>query len=179
MVFSVYRLSPISRSGTHEPIVDTIASQLYNGEVIPPFDTHGNLPPGVHPATLVDVEHRFAHNCKRRLLFAGLARVVAILREANCPEIYLDGSFITSKEEPGDFDLCFEPTGVTPTDDLFVLLNNKTDRKGEYLGDIFVRMPQPPYFFDHVQIWQVDGRNDDAAKGILRIRLRSGINAEE
>jgi hypothetical protein len=30
--------------------------------VIPPFNEHGYLPPGIHPATLDEVESRFGYN---------------------------------------------------------------------------------------------------------------------
>jgi hypothetical protein len=147
--------------------------------VIPSFDTNGNLPPGVHPATLAEVERKFAHNAKRKELFTGLAGVIKILREANCQEVHLDGSFITTKEEPGDYDLCFEPTGLQPTEPLRAFLANKENRKTEYLGDIFVRMPEPPYYVDHVRSWQKDGRNDDVVKGILKIDLKAEDDTQE
>jgi hypothetical protein len=137
------------------------------------------MPPGIHTVTLAEVEAKFAHNVKRKYLFVGLARVVGILIEANCPEVFLDGSYITKKEEPGDYDLCFEPTGLQPTELLRVLLSSKENRKAEYLGDIFTRLPVPPYYHDHVAEWQRDGRNDDVVKGILRIDLRVRENAQK
>lgn len=154
-------------------------SQLYNGEMIPDFDTNGNLPPGIHSATLAEVESKFAHNTKRKELFAALSEVIKILSEANCQEVHLDGSFITTKEEPGDYDLCFEPTGLKPTESLRALLANRENRKTEYLGDIFVRMPEPPYYLDHVRDWQKDGRNEDVIKGIIKIDLRAKGDAEK
>jgi hypothetical protein len=104
-------------------------------------DSNGSLPPGIHTATLVEVETKFAYNTKRKELFTGLARVITILREAKCWEIHLDGSYITTKEEPTDYDLCFEPTGLEKTEELFALLSQKEGRKTEYLGDIFARLP--------------------------------------
>jgi hypothetical protein len=165
------------KSQPNQAGLDISSSQLYNGEVIPDFDTNGNLPPGVHKASLAEVEHRFAHNATRKALFVGLARVVAILSEAKCPEVHLDGSYITTKEEPDDYDLCFEPTGLKATEELRKFLSNKEGRKTEYLGDIFVRMPEPPYYVDHVTHWQKDGRNDDIIKGILKIELRTESHA--
>ncbi|CAN5511398.1 hypothetical protein BH11CYA1_BH11CYA1_50980 [soil metagenome] len=86
--------------------------------MIPEFDENNNLPPGTHEATLADVKAKFAHNEKRQQLFAGLEKVISILKECQCPEVYLDGSYITAKELPDDHDLCYEPTGMVPTERL-------------------------------------------------------------
>jgi len=102
--------------------------------VIPEFDDNNNLPPGIHDATMAEVQARFAHNEKRKQLFAGLEEVISILKDCNCPEVFLDGSFITQKEQPNEL--------------------------------------VPPFYVNHVNDWQKDGRNDDVAKGILRIDLR-------
>lgn len=122
---------------------------------------------GVHDATLPEIEERFAYSERRKQLFIAMEKVVLMLRGAKCPEIFLNGSYITTKPEPGDYDLCWEPTGVVPTEDLRKLFQEKTERKKIYLGDIFPRLPQPPYFPDHVIEWQTD--RDDTPKGIIRI----------
>jgi hypothetical protein len=147
--------------------------------VIPEFDDNGNLPPGVHEATVKDVEQRFAYNTKRKVLFARLFEVCEILGGANCPRLYLDGSFITKKEEPNDYDLCYEWEGMVHTSEFEQFLRNRKTAKERYLGDIFIRMPQPPYYFDHVEDWQTDSRQDDVVKGIIQISLRSKDSAQE
>lgn len=43
-------------------------------------------------------------------------------------------------------------------------------RRNKYGGDIFPRMPEPPFKSDHVRIWQTDKYGN--AKGIIRITLR-------
>lgn len=135
--------------------------------MIPEFDPNGNLPVGTHDATLAEIKARFAYNDRRRQLFEAMEKVVLIFRSAKCPEMFLDGSYITSKLEPGGYDFCWEPTGIIPTEDLRGLFREKAERKKIYLGDIFPRLPQPPYFPDHVIEWQTD--RDDNPKGIIRI----------
>lgn len=149
-----------------------ITTQRYNWVVIPEFDENGNLPEGVHDATVEEVGARFAYNPPRQRLFDAFLEVMDILNECNSPEVHLDGSFITTKETPSDYDMCWESTGVEQTDRLREFLELRELRKERYLGDIFIRMPQPPYFYDHVEHWQSDSRQDDAVKGIIRIRLR-------
>ncbi len=139
--------------------------------MIPPFDQTGYLPQGTHLATLQEIRQRFAYNDKREKLFEQLSLVSEILRNSNCPEIYLNGRFVTSKEEPADYDMCWEPTGVTPTDQLRLLLQSPQQVKKHFLGDIRPRISQPPYHIDLVEYWQTDVGGD--TKGIIRITLRT------
>jgi hypothetical protein len=138
--------------------------------VLSDFDKNGNLPPGIHIATIQEVEAHFTHNIQRKKLFKALLKVLEILQGCNCREVYLNGSFITVKSEPGDYDLCYEPTGIKGTPEFKQFLEKREMRKKEYLGDIFPRMPQPPYEADHVEDWQTD-RNGEV-KGIIRIILK-------
>jgi len=70
------------------------------------------LPPGIHQSNLSDVENRYAYNHSRRRLFDGLVEASKILNLAGCQSLYLNGSFITSKPNPNDFDACWDPSGV-------------------------------------------------------------------
>lgn len=139
--------------------------------MIPNYDKHGNLPPGIWDATIEEARDRFANKSARRaLLFEALGEVLKILSNANCTEIYLNGSFITDTEEPGDYDLCYDPTGMKATDRWREFLKLTMDeRKKRHLGDIFINWPQPPFFTSHVDLWQTD--RDNNLKGIIRIKL--------
>jgi hypothetical protein len=138
--------------------------------MLPEFDTCGNLPPGIWTATIGEVEVRYASNIQRQKLFQAFKEVLEILRAANCPEVYLNGSFICKSEEPGDYDMCYEWRGMQPTDEFHTLLKGTPDeRKKKHLGDIFIRMSVPPYLEDYVESWQAD--RDHNVKGIIRIEL--------
>jgi hypothetical protein len=81
--------------------------------VIPDFDvTTGNLPSGEHLATWQELVDRFGHTAWRRRLLAGLFEALRLLKAAGCGRAYIDGSFVTAKEEPGDFDACWDADGV-------------------------------------------------------------------
>src|SRR3546814_16344804 len=71
----------------------------------------GVLPPGVHFASLEEIEKRFATNERRRSLFKGITEVAETLRRAGCRVMFLDGSFVTDKELPEDFDGCWDAHG--------------------------------------------------------------------
>jgi len=70
------------------------------------------LPPGIHEATWAEVVAVFGYTEHRRTLLVGLKAAFEFLRSAGCRRAYIDGSFVTSKEIPGDFDACWEVEGV-------------------------------------------------------------------
>jgi hypothetical protein len=72
--------------------------------MIPPFDDRGSLPPGIHKADWNELETRFNGSLRRVELLEGLREALVALRDAGCCAAYVDGSFVTAKEEPGDFD---------------------------------------------------------------------------
>src|SRR5919109_4373198 len=83
--------------------------------MIPPFEpSTGLLPAGVHEATWEELVARFGWTPHRLALLAGLKAALDALRVAGCRRVYIDGSFVTAKEAPGDFDGCWEMPGVDP-----------------------------------------------------------------
>lgn len=110
--------------------------------MIPEFDKNGNLPPGVHWVEWEEFEARFNYNPTRQRLIDGLKLAMRHLSEAGCRTIYIDGSFTTSKEKPGDFDGCYDEDAVN-TDYLRInaprLYNHydRTGQKSKYKGEIF------------------------------------------
>lgn len=65
------------------------------------------LPPGEHLATLQEVQDLLAFNSHRLTLFNGLVSAATLLARAGCKYLYLDGSYVTEKEIPSDFDACW------------------------------------------------------------------------
>ena len=55
---------------------------------------------------------RFGWNQRRRQLLDGLAEAIERLSGAGCRRLWLNGSFVTAKEEPADFDACWDTDGV-------------------------------------------------------------------
>ncbi|MGN2670348.1 DUF6932 family protein [Aliivibrio fischeri] len=109
--------------------------------MIPDFDDTGNLPEGIHFATIEELIERFGDHPKRSWLIDGLKLLITALEKANCPLIYIDGSFVTSKEIPGDYDLCWSMIGVVETKLDPVLLDfsplGRERMEQKYRGDIF------------------------------------------
>jgi|WetSurMetagenome_2_1015567.scaffolds.fasta_scaffold426568_1 hypothetical protein len=80
--------------------------------MIPDFDYEGNLPPGVHSATLIEIEERFSYNLTRKEHLSHLKLLIKDLIAIGCKTIYIDGSFVTRKSLPNDMDICWENRGV-------------------------------------------------------------------
>lgn len=80
--------------------------------MIPEFNDNGNLPPGLHTADWGEIRSRFGWTTRRRELLDGLMAALELLRQAGCRQVFINGSFVTSKENPGDIDVAWDPDGV-------------------------------------------------------------------
>ncbi len=102
----------------------------------------GLLPAGVHEASWDDVMARFGSTERRQVLLAGLFDALRALGAAGCSRFWLDGSFVSAIEEPGDYDACWDWSGVEPALlDPLLLDFSQTGRalmKAKYLGDLFL-----------------------------------------
>jgi hypothetical protein len=74
---------------------------------IPPLELTGLLPAGIHDATLDEIQVMFGSaNDTRAAIMAGLSELVVLVRAAIViRELYVDGSFVTSKAVPGTWTL--------------------------------------------------------------------------
>jgi len=149
--------------------------------VIPPFEAEPGedgrlqLPPGVHLASWEEIAQRFGTNERRREILRGLLRALQALRAAGCTRAYLNGSFVTSKELPRDFDGCWDDRGVDydrldPV--LLEFADHRAAQKAAFDGEMFVASwqadPLGTLFLDFFQRDR-DGR----AKGIVEINLET------
>ncbi|MFW6170613.1 MAG: DUF6932 family protein, partial [Planctomycetota bacterium] len=73
--------------------------------MIPPFDERGYLPPGVHSATLDEVDARFGCESEvRRVQMDSLRWLVDLADRAGVERVVINGSFVTDVLEPNDVD---------------------------------------------------------------------------
>lgn len=132
------------------------------------------LPAGIHPATLEEVKVAFATNHRRRQLYLGLVDGVSRLRRAGCETVYLDGSYVTAKPRPNDFDACWDPQGVDEAllDPLFRdFRNGRSAQKSVFQGEFFPSSMEcldvGKTFIDFFQLERFTGKK----KGIILISL--------
>jgi hypothetical protein len=108
--------------------------------MIPEFDEHGNLPPGIHHATWTEILTRYATSTHRRDLLDGLLDALRSLKAAGCGTAYLDGSFITAEQNPKDFDACWESAGVVLSrldPELQDFSDHRSKQKVRYGGELY------------------------------------------
>ena len=133
------------------------------------------LPPGVHKASWRRFAERFGRTARRRSLLAGLKAALKALRAAGCRKVFIDGSFVTAKESPGDFDGCWDIEGVDPDALDPVLLTfdaGRAAQKAKYLGELFpAQMSQGGSGLTFLDFFQVDKETGNP-KGIVELDLR-------
>lgn len=143
--------------------------------MLPAFETDGNLPPGIHHATWLDFRARFGVSTEqRRYLISGLEAGLRDLENAGCSLVFVDGSFVTFKASPSDFDACWDVRGVDPAKLHPVFLqfdNGRAAQKARYRGEFF-----PAHYKEggsgrvFVDFFQTD-KNSGSAKGIVALQL--------
>jgi hypothetical protein len=142
--------------------------------MIPSLNDSGTLPPGIHKANWDELETRFKDSSRRVELLAGLREALDALRAAGCRTAYIDGSFVTAKEEPGDFDACWDAVGVDASLLDPVLLDfapPRTAQKERFGGELFPAsfVAEPKSGARYLDFFQ---RNRDGEpKGIIQIDL--------
>ena len=154
-----------------------MTKERYNKKVaIPTFEPDGNLPPGIHFCTWSEFVDRFGTNLRRQRLISGLKLAMEQLKAAGCQIIYIDGSFVTNKPLPNDFDACWDEDGV----DLNYLQTaapalcspqQSWEQKASYGGEFF----RADSIVDEsgtqvIDYFQVDSRTN-IRKGIMAIDL--------
>ena len=157
------------------PLLDTASTQRYSCVVIPAFQPDGNLPPGIHWAVdWQEIESRFGQTPYRRRMVAGFRQAIELLRAAGCRAVYLDGSFVTSKDQPGDFDACWDIAGVDPTllDPIFLTFDNKrAAQKARFLGEFFpAQSSEGGSGRTFLEFFQTD-KSSGGTKGIVAVDL--------
>lgn len=155
-----------------------IATQRYCCVMIPalvpcPGVPYGILPPGIHWAELNEVAARFTCSDHRAWLFEGIVAVVTTLKAAGCERVYLNGSFVTGKKHPNDYDGCWDSKSVDVGRLDPVLLdftNGRATQKAKYRGEMFISngVSGPGVtFLDFFQVEKFTG----VPKGIVGVSL--------
>jgi hypothetical protein len=125
---------------------------------------------------LDEIVTRFGTTERRRELLDGFRRALESLRAAGCRRAYLDGSFVTAKTEPGDFDACWEIAGVDPDlldPALLTFADRRSAQKELFGGELFPAEwgadPHGTRFLDYFQRDRMTGER----KGIVAVDLEA------
>lgn len=145
--------------------------------MIPEFTADGLLPQGVHPATLGEVLERFGGNERRERLLMGLVEALRLLRAAGCRRVYINGSFVTSKELPNDIDVCWDIEGVDADalDPVFFDFDDgRAAQKARFGSEFFpAQVPEGVTGRAFLDFFQADKQTGEP-KGIIKLELDDG-----
>lgn len=145
---------------------------------IPPLESTGFLPPGIHDCTLEEVEKRFGgfqSSDRRPQLWKKFKEFLREAKAAGLVEaLLLDGSFATAKAEPNDIDfvLLVSTThdftaDLTPAE-YAVLSRRRIHRR--YGFDVLVARTGSEQHRRYLSFFQQIRFEPGHSKGILRIR---------
>jgi len=145
--------------------------------MIPPLNSDDNLPAGIHLTDWDSFSAAFGISAHRRRLISGLAAAMVPLQHTGCKRLYVDGSFVTGKVVPNDYDVAWDPLGV----DLRMLLlieplffdfaNARAAQKAKFFGEFFPSsQPAEPAGRTFLEFFQVD-KNTGNQKGIVALDL--------
>lgn len=121
------------------------------------------------------IKAAFATNLWRRRQFDGLVRAARVLLVAGCQRIYVDGSYVSGKPIPGDYDVCWVVDGVDRQllDGVLVDVtqHGRQEQKARYGGEFF-----PAHYVEEasglafLEFFQREPRRG-GRKGILQVEL--------
>jgi hypothetical protein len=152
-------------------------TQRYRWVVIPRLVTQVGhtaqvLPIGLHYVSLREFRDVFAYNPHRAWLFEGLKAACHDLRVAGCARIFIGGSYVTSKLDPGDYDACWDPVGVSANLEPMMYDDNmRLERRERYRGDLLIGSCDPGpsgEFFRFLSRDKVSGEE----RGMIGIKLK-------
>lgn len=130
------------------------------------------LPPGIHDSTLEEVLNRFTLNASRKLQYEGLLKALDNLFRSGCPQIFLDGSYVTSKPIPADYEVCWDVRFVNYDllDPIFFdFTNQRQKQKEKYGGEFFpAQLTEEMSGRPFLNFFQTD-KHSGKPKGIVRL----------
>ena len=143
--------------------------------MIAEFNRDGTLPAGIHWSSWEEVELRFSFSERRRQLLSGLRSALRALHGAGCQRVYIDGSFVTAKREPDDYDACWDIEGVDleSLDPVFLDFSNaRRAQKRKHFGEFFpAQMPEGATGRLFLDFFQTD-KETGKPKGIVGLKLQ-------
>ena len=132
--------------------------------MLPPFDDYGNLPPGIHPATIDEVIERFGTGSpEREVEAAELADFVKSAVRIGVRRIIVNGSFTTGKLVPNDVDLI-----ILPAEDAYDKIEMSTELSWPFLQIIIAADDAD------LERWAIEDFGTDRrrrAKGVVEVVL--------
>jgi len=142
--------------------------------MIPEFYDGNFLPDGDHDATWAEVQTRFGEGEVRQKHCRQMSKLLLVARSCGFRAVYLFGSFISGKSEPGDIDLLWvyrADTYDSLSESCRELLNYGI-MKSRLNWDLWRCSDDPVIVSDLLSGWR-QNKTKDKARGIIRIDLEN------
>jgi len=101
-----------------------------------------------------------------------LAEAIELLAAAGCTRIWLNGSFVTAKDEPADFDACWDPDSVdldalNPV--FFDFVSGRANQKARFGGELLPNVVESASGLAFADFFQ--NERDGGRKGIVVVLI--------
>lgn len=143
---------------------------------LPNLNHAGELPVGIHQATIDEVIAQFGSGTlQREIVTARLQRIYRIAKDTeNFQQLIIFGSYITAKPEPNDVDVVIifnDGFDLTVCSEEVKAFLNHQQAENEFGASIFWIRPSLLLFEtldEFIESWQV--KRDGARRGIIEVR---------
>lgn len=152
---------------------------------IPNFTEKGLLPKGVHSCSLDEAREYFATNTHRKKLWEDFLRFLKEIKNKGLTgDLFIDGSFVTDKEEPNDIEVTLDVKNESVDQQkkaIIVFCLHHNSYKQDYNVDFYPTLPSQN---DFTLFFQYVGEKTAATKqlsandlkGILKVERWNKIN---
>ena len=148
------------------------------------YQDNGNLIKGSHPVTWEEFVMEFGYNARRMDLIHGLEQLICDLADCGCTAIYIDGSFVTKKRNPADFDACWKHNEAdvdlhklkTKYPEIFT--GSISAQKLIYKGEVRNAFDFADYDDCYLHYFQKD-KGDKSPKGIIQLNIKPAADDKE
>ncbi len=143
---------------------------------LPNLNHAGELPIGIHQATIDEVIAQFGNGTlQREIVTARLQRIYQIAKDTgNLQQLIIFGSYITAKPEPNDVDVVIifnDDFDLTVCSEEVKRLLNHQQAENEFGASIFWIRPSLLLFEtldEFIESWQI--KRDGTRRGIIEVR---------
>lgn len=145
------------------------------------FLPNGNLVPGIHAITWQEFVAEFGYTNHRKNLIDGLKKAMNQLKTCNCKRVYIDGSFVTKKLTPGDWDGCYDSAEMDlvklqeeyPV--FFELRHPRAAQIAEFKGEIFPSSAKADLYGTTFLLFFQREKMHQSPKGNIELSLKDYI----
>jgi hypothetical protein len=145
---------------------------------LPDFNDDGDLPPGVHSATLAEVLYRFGYGTSQRVAVGDRLRRIyeLVIATGHLRRFVIFGSFITAQSDPNDIDVVLimeDSFDLASVDGEAQLLFHYLQAEARFGASIFWATRSGAFGGEQAMIeyWQV--KRDGGKRGIVEVVLEA------